>query len=100
MIEEDEIWELPYIKKLSKRQVTIQFSTSWGLTSVSHREAGATDYVYDFNAGEDTFTYVVDSGIRLTNSEFEGRVSLGLMAFPEETEDSTGHGTHDSSIIV
>jgi hypothetical protein len=40
-----------------------QENVPWGLARISHREKGATTYVYDESAGEDTCTYIVDTGI-------------------------------------
>jgi cerevisin len=39
--------------------------------------------------------YVVDTGVRLTHKEFEGRARYGMNAVPTDgDEDWNGHGTH------
>lgn len=39
------------------------------------------------------------SGIRDDHEEFEGRATFGFTAYPEETTDGHGHGTHCAGII-
>lgn len=85
---------------MSKKALTTQTNAPWGLGSISHREPGSTDYIHDDNAGKDTFAYIVDSGIRATHVEFEGRASLGFSAFPEDKVDAIGHGTHVAGTIA
>jgi hypothetical protein len=40
-----------------------QENVPWGLARISHRETGATSYVYNDSAGEGTCSYVIDTGI-------------------------------------
>jgi subtilisin family serine protease len=53
--------------------VTQSSAPSWGLARISHKEKGATDYVYDSSAGAGTFAYVIDTGVHITHNQFEGR---------------------------
>ncbi|KAK0649633.1 subtilisin-related protease [Cercophora newfieldiana] len=93
-VEPDMVWEL------DKTFVT-QSSSTWGLGSISHRAPNSTEYVYHPSGGEGTFAYVVDSGIRTTHTEFEGRAFLGYNAYPDtEFVDIIGHGTHVSGTIA
>lgn len=84
---------------MQKRALTTQSPATYGLAAVSHRESGNTEYIYDTKAGQGTYAYVVDSGVRLTHNEFEGRATLGFTAFPGEEEDTLGHGTHVAGTI-
>ncbi|RFU74353.1 subtilisin [Trichoderma arundinaceum] len=96
-----EIFSNPDVYVVEEDNLTTQFNTSWGLAAISHRKrVRPTDYIYDSNAGEDTFAYVVDTGIKLTHDEFEGRASIGFTVCPGDTNDSAGHGTHVSGIIA
>jgi subtilisin family serine protease len=61
------------------------------------------DQVYSHDLdGEGVTAYIIDSGIRSTHDEFEGRVECGFNAFDanfihlarEDCEDYSGHGTH------
>lgn len=66
---------------------------------MSHRQPGSTNYVYDSNAGEGTFAYVVDSGIRTSHVEFEGRAVNAFSVLPGVYLDLIGHGTHVAGTI-
>lgn len=86
---------------------TTQSNSTWGLGDLSHREAGADEYVYDETAGEGTVAYVLDSGIQKTHEEFEGRASFGFNAITGSTtppwsniSDKSGHGTHVAATIA
>lgn len=73
----------------------------WGLGAISHREPGRDEYVYAQGAtGAGTWAYVVDSGIRTTHDEFEGRAVWGYSAYPDVGfVDDFGHGTHCAGTI-
>ncbi|KAI1084288.1 extracellular alkaline serine protease [Whalleya microplaca] len=82
-------------------EVTIsQADAVWGLRKISHKDSNHTDYVYDSKAGEGTYAYVLDTGVRTTHSEFQGRASFGYSVFGEtDTVDDMGHRTHVSGTI-
>ncbi|KAH8637086.1 hypothetical protein IG631_08921 [Alternaria alternata] len=46
-----------------------------------------------------TYSYVVDSGIRTTHAEFEGRASWGYNAIDTVNADAFGHGTFVAGVI-
>ncbi|OLN89779.1 Alkaline protease 1-like protein 2 [Colletotrichum chlorophyti] len=91
---------------LWKRALTTQTDSIWSLADLSHREAGAKDYVYDDTAGEGQTAYVFDTGIRLSHEEFEGRASFGINGVTGSTQqtgsnsDTNGHGTHVAATIA
>ncbi|KAG6368478.1 hypothetical protein INS49_002687 [Diaporthe citri] len=91
---------------LPERALTTQADRIWSLGDLSHLEAGATEYVYDETAGEGTTAYVLDTGIRLSHEEFEGRASFGINGVTGSTtpngtnSDTAGHGTHVAATIV
>lgn len=86
--------------------LTTQVDSIWSLGDLSHHDAGATEYVYDETAGEGTTAYVIDSGIRRSHDEFEGRVSFGINAVTNSTvpkgtnSDMEGHGTFVAATIA
>lgn len=68
---------------------------SYGLARISSRENGATSYIYDSSAGEGTYAYIIDTGIRTTHQDFGGRATFGASFVDGEQEgDGNGHGTH------
>ncbi len=52
--------------------------------------------------GAGSHVYIVDSGIRSTHEEFEGRVGQGIDIYDQDNdpEDCHGHGTHVASLIA
>ncbi|KAF5002861.1 hypothetical protein FGRMN_22 [Fusarium graminum] len=105
IVEEDRVWTINWVEEpeeesLSKRALTTQSGAPWGLGTVSHRTKGSTSYIYDTNAGSGTYAYIVDTGIRATHSEFEGRAQAVYTAFSGDNADSAGHGTHVAGTIA
>ncbi|KAJ9661037.1 Basic amino-acid permease [Neophaeococcomyces mojaviensis] len=90
-VEADQIWTISAL--------TTQNSSTYGLSSISHRKLGQTGYVYDTTAGQGTYAYVVDTGINIDHREFEGRASNGYNAVGGQFTDTAGHGTHVSGTI-
>ena len=89
--------------KSSRRTPTLttQPNAPWGLGSLSHKRPNSTDYIYDpAGSGAGTYAYVIDTGLRTSHVEFEGRGVLGYNAFPgSEFVDNHGHGTHTAGTI-
>lgn len=107
IVEEDREWVINWVEEeeekpetLAKRALTTQSGATWGLGTVSHRSSGSTSYIYDTNAGTNTYAYVVDTGVRTTHNEFEGRAQAVYTAFSGDNADSVGHGTHVSGTIA
>ncbi|PHH64723.1 hypothetical protein CDD81_3985 [Ophiocordyceps australis] len=101
----------------SKSRVeTTQFSAPWNLHAISHRQPlpfvrSGCCWTYHHNAlgGEKTYAYVIDTGVRVTHNQFEGRAEHGCTVKPGLNEcsknpadhvDSIGHGTHVAGIIA
>lgn len=80
--------------------MTTQADATWGLGTVSHRSPGSTSYIYDTDAGQGTYAYVVDSGTRASHNDFGGRATAAWTAFPGDNVDSIGHGTHVAATIA
>lgn len=54
-----------------------QNSAPTGLARLSHAEPGRAGYVFDSSSGQGITAYIVDTGIRLDHTEFEGRAVWG-----------------------
>ncbi|KAF9728368.1 proteinase B [Paraphaeosphaeria minitans] len=100
-VEPDQLVYLPFKVEqvFDKRTLTTQTDAPWGLGAISHRNGSSTSYVHDSTAGQDTYAYVVDTGIVTTHTEFGGRASLGYNAVGGEHTDTLGHGTHVAGTI-
>lgn len=104
----DEISKLPEVLSVEPDQVvhlaelTTQSNAQWGLGSISHRTPNQTEYIYDSSAGEGTYAYVCDTGIRITHTEFDdGRATFGYNAVTEGVDtDIDGHGTHVAGTVA
>ncbi|WP_051205383.1 S8 family serine peptidase [Salinimicrobium xinjiangense] len=107
----DRIIELESIDETSV--VTVQEYPSWGLDRIDQRES-LLNRAYSFTAtGSGVNAYIVDSGIRYSHTEFEGRAKLGVdfvRLYPDEEydvddpeiedgADCSGHGTHVAGTV-
>lgn len=54
----------------------VQANPPYGLARISHRNKGATEYVYDDSAGSGTFAYIIDTGIYTEHNDFGGEISF------------------------
>eukprot|EP00300_Choanocystis_sp_HF-7_P013077 c1814_g1_i1.p1 GENE.c1814_g1_i1~~c1814_g1_i1.p1 ORF type:complete len:390 (-),score=40.91 c1814_g1_i1:59-1228(-) len=68
---------------------------SWGLGASSSSDATNPGY-YDYpdHAGRGVSVYIIDTGIRTTHNDFEGRAVWGERFGNGGYEDGNGHGTH------
>jgi subtilisin family serine protease len=89
-------------ENLEVTTTAIQNPAPWGLDRID-QQALPLNSSYDDGGfqGENTKSYVVDSGIDSTNTDFEGRVATGYDAVQDGlgTGDCNGHGTHVAGTI-
>ncbi|MGY5122962.1 S8 family peptidase [Streptomyces sp. 900105755] len=76
---------------------------SWGLDRVD--QAGLPlnrSYTSPGSAGAGVTVYVIDTGVRITNTDFGGRASYGwdFVGNDGSAGDGNGHGTHVAGIIA
>ncbi|KAF4965512.1 hypothetical protein FSARC_6692 [Fusarium sarcochroum] len=100
-IEPNRVWKISHVQKRShdKRGEITQKRSTWGLGTISHRKKGYKDYIYDDYAGTDTYAYVVDTGVRITHTEFGKRAKAAWTNWKGDNADDVGHGTHVAGTI-
>ncbi len=75
---------------------------SWGLDRIDQRKLPLNQsYTYP-NTASNVNVYVLDTGIRATNTDFGGRVKQGYDFVDNDTnaDDGYGHGTHVAATIA
>ncbi|MDX8031246.1 S8 family peptidase, partial [Lentzea sp. BCCO 10_0856] len=80
-----------------------QRGPAWGLDRIDQRALPLDNsYTYPALAGDDVHAYVIDTGIRTTHSEFQGRASNGYDFINDDpiADDCNGHGTHVAGTIA
>jgi hypothetical protein len=72
--------EVSYVERdayININERKIQAQAPPGLARLSSADRGAKMYTFDDSGGEGITVYVVDTGVRISHSEFEGRASFG-----------------------
>jgi subtilisin family serine protease len=82
------------------RASTTQANAVWGLDRIDQRALPlSTTYTYTAT-GSGVTAYIIDTGIRLTHSEFGGRAVAGFDAISAGLiGDCNGHGTHVAGTV-
>lgn len=93
------------VATLQQEPCVRQVTADWGLPRIPLKYFDAKSNKYDYVLRDESWVnvYVVDSGIRTTHLEFEGRAVWGTdtstgAANPTKT-DEDGHGTHVAAIV-
>ncbi|MGP3951904.1 S8 family serine peptidase [Streptomyces sp. 7N604] len=76
---------------------------SWGLDRIDQADTeGDKKYTYPDGAGEGVTAYVIDTGVRISHEDFEGRASHGFDAVDgdDSADDGNGHGTHVAGTVA
>ncbi|MFI6097189.1 S8 family peptidase [Lentzea sp. NPDC051213] len=80
-----------------------QFNPVWGLDRIDQRALPLNNrYTYPDQAAAGVRAYVLDTGIRTTHQEFQGRASHGFDFVNDDpiADDCNGHGTHVAGTIA
>jgi subtilisin family serine protease len=78
-----------------------QSNPPWGLDRVGQRDL-PLNQTYSYTAtGAGVNAYIIDTGIRITHTQFGGRASVGFDAVGDgqNGNDCNGHGTHVSGTV-
>ncbi|MFI6851879.1 S8 family peptidase [Streptomyces sp. NPDC050416] len=76
---------------------------SWGLDRIDQKNLPLnSSYTYPDKGGEGVTAYVIDTGVRITHSDFGGRASYGYDAVDNDNtaQDGHGHGTHVAGTVA
>jgi subtilisin family serine protease len=78
-----------------------QTSATWGIDRIDQRNL-PRDSTYNYNFdGTGVHAYIIDTGMRLTHSQYTGRVGNGFDAITAggTAADCHGHGTHVAGTV-
>ncbi|PHH92158.1 hypothetical protein CDD83_8641 [Cordyceps sp. RAO-2017] len=107
-------------RRQGTRVLPLTFATQdhapWNLYAISQRHPPPKlkpncffKYYHNSLAGENTYAYVIDTGVLYTHQQFEGRAEhgctvkygvQGCSTSPSDATDTLGHGTHVAGIIA
>ena len=96
-------------RQFSKLETVTQQHATWGIDRIDQRALPMdSTYSYDFT-GAGVTAYIIDTGIRYSHSEFEGRAVRGWDAYAADptdpllgydgSGDCDGHGTHVAGTV-
>ncbi|MFI2633159.1 S8 family peptidase [Streptomyces collinus] len=80
-----------------------QYNPPWGLDRIDQpRLPRNLMYSYPDTAGKSATVYVIDTGVRITHTEFAGRARHGYDFVDRDTNasDGNGHGTHVATTVA
>ncbi|MER7764921.1 S8 family serine peptidase [Streptomyces sp. NPDC097619] len=75
---------------------------SWGLDRIDQKALPLNQsYTYPDKAGEGVTAYIIDTGVRISHSDFGGRAFNGYDAIDNDNvaQDGHGHGTHVAGTV-
>ena len=90
-VEEDSIIELE----------TTQSNAPWGLDRIGQRDLPLNGVYSYTTTGVGVHAYIIDTGIRVTHTQFGGRASAAFDSIGDgqNSNDCNGHGTHVSGTV-
>jgi len=85
----------------TQQSCVTQNALSWGLARLTDGEAISPnqEFTYPSSSGVNVYSYIVDTGIRITHREFAGRATWGANFVDTQNTDCNGHGTHVAGTV-
>ncbi|WP_406862921.1 S8 family peptidase [Streptomyces sp. HUAS MG47] len=98
----------PAVKSVAQNRVFKMTGTqpnppSWGLDRLDQRALPLNQsYTYPDSAGQGVTAYIIDTGVRISHSDFGGRAFNGYDAVDNDNvaQDGNGHGTHVAGTVA
>ncbi|MFJ9825913.1 S8 family peptidase [Streptomyces sp. NPDC101160] len=98
----------PAVRSVSQNRVfhidgTQTSPPSWGLDRIDQKALPLNQsYTYPDSAGQGVTAYIIDTGVRITHTDFAGRASYGYDAIDNDNtaQDGHGHGTHVAGTVA
>ncbi|HEU4885287.1 MAG TPA: S8 family peptidase [Longimicrobium sp.] len=79
---------------------TVQTGATWGLDRIDQHDLPLSTTFSYLNTGAGVHAYIVDTGMRLSHTQFTGRSSSGYDAVDGgSADDCNGHGTHVAGTV-
>jgi subtilisin family serine protease len=73
----------------------------WGLDRIDQVSSTLDgSYTFPTNTGGNVHAYIIDTGVRTTHTQFQGRATWGIDAIDGSKVDCNGHGTHVGSTVA
>ncbi|MEU8261182.1 S8 family serine peptidase [Micromonospora sp. NPDC048999] len=76
-----------------------QTGATWGLDRIDQRNLPLNGNFTYPNTATNVRAYIIDTGIRITHSDFGGRASWGTNTVDTNNTDCNGHGTHVAGTV-
>ncbi|MFD0370295.1 S8 family serine peptidase [Streptomyces sp. NPDC059071] len=98
----------PAVESVSQNRVfhvdgTQPSPPSWGLDRIDQKALPLNQsYTYPDSAGQGVTAYIIDTGVRISHSDFGGRAFNGYDAIDNDNtaQDGHGHGTHVAGTVA
>ncbi|KAL5600951.1 hypothetical protein BROUX41_005785 [Berkeleyomyces rouxiae] len=105
IMSEPEVAYVEAVTNVKASALTAQLNAPLGLVRLSNKDletqdTASTRYTFDSTGGSGITAYVVDTGIRVTHTEYRGRAVFGANFVDGSTDtDDNGHGSHVAGTI-